>query len=155
LRWTEKCISGIIAWDDPTTSDIKSSASLLALALPKLSIPFILNPQSTLKQITVNRVDFGIWTTTMVDVHSEDLASVGGGGGGRRRRTHVLVLGANMNEDINVTVELDQLGIGIGNGVERVLELGAELEEKEEEEGVGRLVFLPVGSGAWIFSFEG
>jgi len=62
-----------------------------------------------------------------------------------------------MNEDINVTVELDQLGIGIGNGVERVLELGAELEEEEEEEeeGVGRLVFLPVGSGAWIFSFEG
>lgn len=79
----------------------------------------------------------------------------GGGGGGRRRRTRVLVLGANMNEGINVTVELDQLGIGIGNGVERVLELGAELEEKEEEEGVGRLVFLPVGSGAWIFSFEG
>jgi len=154
LRWTEKCISGIIAWDDPTTSDIKSSASLLALALPKLSIPFILNPQSTLKQITVNRVDFGMWTTTMVDVHSEDLASVGGGGR-RRRRTHVLVLGANMNEDINVTVELDQLGIGIGNSVERVLELGAELEEEEEEEGVGRLVFLPVGSGAWIFSFEG
>ncbi|KAG5651907.1 hypothetical protein H0H81_006958 [Sphagnurus paluster] len=52
---------GVISWNDPTTSDIKSSASLLALSLPKMT-PFILNPTTTFRQVVLHKVDVGMWT---------------------------------------------------------------------------------------------
>ncbi len=40
-------LAGVMSWDDPTSTDIKASASLLALSLPKMT-PFILNPRRVL-----------------------------------------------------------------------------------------------------------
>lgn len=52
----------MVPWNDPTTPDIKASASALALALPKMT-PFILNPTATFRQHTSNtRIDVGMWT---------------------------------------------------------------------------------------------
>jgi len=148
---------GIIAWDDPTPHDIKSSASLLALALPSMSVEFILNPSVEMRRVmVVDSVDFGVWMTV---VERER------GGGTSMRSTRVLVLGANMNES-EVMIELDRLGVGMGVGgqVEQVLDSGAKLvvdQDEGEGEGEGedkkktkmRLMFTPLGSGGWIFDF--
>lgn len=146
---------GIIAWDDPTTQSIKSSASLLALALPSMSAEFILNPRAKVRRVSVDRVDFGVWMRDECDK---------GDGVGKCTRVRVLVLGANMDEN-EVTIEFDRLGVGVGVGgsVEHVLDSGARLVVEDEDEGEGegegegkkkakaRLIFTSLGSGGWIF----
>jgi len=53
---------GVVSWEDPTPSDILTSASSLALALPNMT-PFILNPTATFRQHTSStRIDVGLWT---------------------------------------------------------------------------------------------
>lgn len=161
---------GIIAWDDPTPDDIKSSASLLALALPSMSAEFILNPSVEVRRVMVDGVDFGVWMTTAAVVERERERERGdneggdneGGdneGGGMSMRMRVLVLGANMNES-GVMIELERLGVRVGEGgggrVEQVLDSGATLVEDEGEDKKKtktRLMFTPLGSGGWIFDF--
>jgi hypothetical protein len=54
--------TGILSWQDPTTPDIKSSASLLALALPKMT-PALFNPATTFNGYTQYSLDIGVWTS--------------------------------------------------------------------------------------------
>ncbi|KAF9446852.1 hypothetical protein P691DRAFT_672690 [Macrolepiota fuliginosa MF-IS2] len=115
---------GSVSWDDPTSADIKSSGSTLALSLPKMS-PFILSSNATFKQITINRVDFGLWT-------------VG---------SQTLVLGTNMNNSPTV-ITLAQLGLpatGSSDAFTQVLDTGAVLDGARNH-----LSFQAVGTGAWI-----
>lgn len=117
---------GVVSWDDPTTDDIKASASTLALSMPKMT-PFILSPKASFRQITINRVDFGLWT-------------VG---------SKTLVLGANMN-NASTNITLSQLGLpatGSSSGISQVLNSGATLDAARNH-----LVFTATGSGAWIFN---
>ena len=51
---------GITPWDDPTSSDIKASASAFAQSLPTIK-SFIFDSNSTYSQLTYNRIDMGIW----------------------------------------------------------------------------------------------
>ncbi|KAJ7772091.1 hypothetical protein DFH07DRAFT_953374 [Mycena maculata] len=51
---------GVVSWDDPTTADIKTSASDLALALVTMK-SFILSPAATVRQVTLGSIDVGIW----------------------------------------------------------------------------------------------
>lgn len=99
--------------------------SKLALALPKMN-PFILSPRASFKQITVNRVDFGLWT---VDAQT-------------------LVLGTNMNNAPQV-ISLSQIGLpvtGSSSGITQVLDTGVTLDPAR-----GHLDFAAVGTGAWVF----
>ncbi|KXN90762.1 hypothetical protein AN958_03649 [Leucoagaricus sp. SymC.cos] len=117
---------GVVSWDDPTPDDIKASASTLALALPKMN-PFILSPNASFKQITINRVDFGLWT-------------VG---------SQTLVLGTNMN-NANTNITFAQLGLpssGSSSGISQVLDSGA-----ASDTATNHFVFAATGSGAWIFN---
>jgi hypothetical protein len=52
---------GVVAWNDPTTADIKASASALAKALPTMK-EYILNPAATFSRAKINRIDVGLWT---------------------------------------------------------------------------------------------
>jgi len=52
---------GVVPWIDPTTPDIKSSASKFAQSLPTVS-GFLFNPNATISQLMANRIDVGIWT---------------------------------------------------------------------------------------------
>lgn len=52
---------GVVAWSDPTTADIKASASLLAQALATMK-DYILSPAATFRHVTSNRIDVGLWT---------------------------------------------------------------------------------------------
>ncbi|KAG6833418.1 hypothetical protein H0H87_007403 [Tephrocybe sp. NHM501043] len=52
---------GVVSWDDPTTPDIKSSASLLAKALSRMTL-YITNPTASFRQVTIRRIDVGLWT---------------------------------------------------------------------------------------------
>ncbi|EIW74742.1 hypothetical protein CONPUDRAFT_93585 [Coniophora puteana RWD-64-598 SS2] len=52
---------GVVPWNDPTPSDIKSSASMLALALPILT-PFLFSGNATRSNYFVNGVDVATWT---------------------------------------------------------------------------------------------
>lgn len=112
---------GVVSWDDPTTADIKASASLLAKAMPKLT-PFILSPQATFRQVTMNRVDIGLWTV------------------GAR----TLALAANMNY-ATTNVDLASLGLHTTAAIEQVFESGM-----SSASGRNRLTFGAVGSGAFI-----
>ena len=49
---------GVVAWSDPTTADIKASASALALALSTMK-EFILSPSASFTHTAVGRVDVG------------------------------------------------------------------------------------------------
>jgi hypothetical protein len=57
---------GSVSWNDPTSSDIKASASLFASALPDLT-PFLLSSPLTQPRVdfthivTPDRLDFGVW----------------------------------------------------------------------------------------------
>ncbi|KAF8970629.1 hypothetical protein BDZ97DRAFT_54254 [Flammula alnicola] len=96
---------GVVSWDDPTTPDIKASASLLALSLPKMN-PFILNPSATFRQVTINRVDIGLW-------------KVG---------AETLVLATNMNY-FSVSISIRDLGLpSPGISVTQVLDSGAQID---------------------------
>lgn len=111
----------MISWDDPTTPDIKASASLLALSLAKMT-PFILNPAASFRQITINRVDVGLWT-------------VG---------AETLVLASNMNY---ATVNLSLAALSLSTGIisSQVLNSGAVVNP-----GKSGFTFESVGSGGFI-----
>ncbi|KAF9458112.1 hypothetical protein BDZ94DRAFT_1313563 [Collybia nuda] len=112
---------GVVSWDDPTPADIKASASLLALSLPQMT-PFILNPAAIFRQVTIRRVDLGLWT-------------VG---------TKTLVLASNMNY-ATVSVHLSELGLPKASIASQALDSGATtLPDK------AGFTFESVGSGAWI-----
>ena len=113
---------GVVSWDDPTTSDIKTSASLLALSLPKIT-PFIFYPFATFRQITTNRVDIALWI-------------VG---------AETLVLATNMNY-FSAEVSLRDLGLANAILVTQVLDSGAAIDPSTESD----LLFDSVGSGAFI-----
>lgn len=53
--------TGVVPWDDPTSPDIKSSASAFAQKLPTIKT-FIFNPNATYSQLTYDRIDIGLWT---------------------------------------------------------------------------------------------
>lgn len=115
-----------MSWDDPTSTDIKASASLLALSLPKMT-PFILNPAATFRQVTVNLVDVGLWT-------------VGG---------QTLVLAANTNYfDVSLTPKDLGLVLPVGSpliSATQVFDSGAHVDPARQH-----FVFGSVGSGAFI-----
>ncbi|KAF5376671.1 hypothetical protein D9615_007900 [Tricholomella constricta] len=111
---------GVVSWDDPTTPDIKASASLLALSLPKMT-PYILSPVASFRQLTINRVDVGLWTV------------------GRE----TLVLASNMNY-ATATVRLVDLGLH-SRAINQVLNSGAVI--KSDKTG---FTFESVGSGAFV-----
>ncbi|KAF8064328.1 hypothetical protein FPV67DRAFT_215032 [Lyophyllum atratum] len=111
---------GVVSWDDPTSPDIKSSASLLALSLPKMT-RFILSPAASFRQVTVNRVDIGLWT-----VGSE-----------------TLVLASNMNYAA-VTIRLTDISLK-SKGIEQVLDSGAVVNHDKTG-----FTFESVGSGAFV-----
>jgi hypothetical protein len=111
-----------MSWDDPTSTDIKASASLLALSMPKMT-PFILSPSATFRQVTINLVDVGLWT-------------VG---------AQTLVLASNMNY-FTVSLSLSELGLPSPQvAATQVLNSGAQLDPSRQH-----LVFGSVGSGGFI-----
>ncbi|GLB44489.1 hypothetical protein LshimejAT787_1701160 [Lyophyllum shimeji] len=111
---------GVVSWDDPTSADIKASASLLARSLPKI-IPFLTNPAASFRQETLNRVDVGLWT-------------VG---------PETLVLASNMNY-ATATVQLSGLGLK-SKGITQVLDSGAVVSPDQ-----AGFTFESVGSGAFV-----
>lgn len=112
---------GVVSWDDPTSTDIKASASTLALSLPKMT-PFILSPAATFRQVTIRRVDFGLWT-------------VG---------AETLVLASNMNS-ATASVTLSELGLLKAAIASQALNSGATALP-----GKDGFTFESVGSGAWV-----
>ncbi len=52
---------GVVSWDDPTSDDIKASASALALALATVK-DSILDPARTFTHRKLGDVDVGLWT---------------------------------------------------------------------------------------------
>jgi hypothetical protein len=118
-----------VSWTDPTTADIKSSASLLALALPSIT-PFLFSPNTTFTQYTSpGRIDVGLWTD-----------------GGK-----TLVLASNLNY-ANATLDLagvpDVPGEISGGGwhTSQVLDSGGVVLDGTTME------FQSVGSGGFILS---
>jgi len=124
---------GSISWNDPTTPDIKASASAFASALPELT-PFLLSsplshpPVNFTHVVTPNRLDFGVWSSA----------------DGR-----TLVIGANLN-NASATISVSEV-VSVANlsvaalGVPRmVLNGGSSIDFSYV--GFGNL-----GSGAWIF----
>lgn len=111
---------GVVSWDDPTTADIKASASLLARSLSKMT-PYITNPNASFRQITLRRIDVGLWS---VD-----------------RET--LILASNMN-DKNATILFQDLGLEPSKIVQ-LLDSGS--AASRDKSG---LSFESVGSGAFI-----
>nr|GAT56229.1 predicted protein [Mycena chlorophos] len=118
--------TGVVSWDDPTTADIKASASGLAKALGSTMNAFILSPQASIRQITLaNGVDIGLWT-----VGSE-----------------TLVLATNINYE-NESVSLAQLGLPRGHvDAKQVFASGASLSKDGDT-----ILFGSVGSGGFIIS---
>ncbi|KAF8154280.1 hypothetical protein B0H34DRAFT_784208 [Crassisporium funariophilum] len=113
---------GVISWDDPTSPDIKASASVLALSMPKM-IPFILNPAATFRQVTIDKVDIGLWTVS----------------------SQTLVLGTNMNY-ASVSVRMADLMIpGSHNSIVQVLNTGSQVDPAKSH-----FLFESVGSGGFI-----
>ncbi|CAK5282351.1 unnamed protein product [Mycena citricolor] len=54
---------GVVSWDDPTTPDVKSSASSLALALSASMKSFIMSASATITQRTFSTgLDVALWT---------------------------------------------------------------------------------------------
>ena len=105
---------GVVAWNDPTTPSIKSSASSLALSLSSSMKAFILSPSATFRHFTTSsRVDVGLWT-------------VGG---------KTLLLATNLNYDVE---RLGLEGVPEAKG-KRVRREGKEGEGRERGGGVGKL----------------
>lgn len=116
---------GVVPWDDPTTTDIKASASSLALALPKLT-PFIASPVATFHQILTNDlVDVGMWT-----VGPETL---------------VLATNTKYNETTIHLPDLESKLFGGRFSVTQVFDSGA----KVTSDGKG-ITFESVGSGGFV-----
>ncbi|KAG6890138.1 hypothetical protein C0995_011431 [Termitomyces sp. Mi166 len=113
-------VIGVVSWDDPTTPDIKASASLLAISLSKMA-PYIASPNASFRQITLGRVDVGLWSV--------------------ERET--LVLASNMNYE-NATLLFKDLSLEPSNIVQ-LLDSGS--ATSSDKSGI---VFESVGSGAFI-----
>ncbi|KAG6826892.1 hypothetical protein H0H92_013998 [Tricholoma furcatifolium] len=112
---------GVVSWDDPTTPDIKSSASLLAIALTKMTA-YITNPNASFRQVTTtNLIDVGLWTVGQ----------------------EILLLASNMNYDV-ATLNLGDLGV-VCNEIVQILDSGAGASSDNTS-----LSFESVGSGAFI-----
>lgn len=90
-----------MAWNDPTTPDIKASASALALALPTMQ-DFILSPSASFAHVSSSQVDVGVWTV------------------GARS----LVLATNLNY-ANATLPLASVPGVEGKSVQQVFDSGA------------------------------
>ncbi|KAF8900151.1 hypothetical protein CPB84DRAFT_1779443 [Gymnopilus junonius] len=113
---------GVVSWDDPSTSDIQSSASTLAGSLVKMT-PFILSPAATFRQITINLIDVGLWTV------------------GKQ----TLVLATNTNY-FATSVSLKELGLqSLQPFATQVLDTGAKLDSLR-----GKITLESVGSGGFI-----
>ena len=120
---------GVVAWDDPTTADIKSSASALAKALGETMKAFVLEPSATFSHVVLvvsggagATVDVGRWTV------------------GEK----TLVLATNLAY-AQATIALgDVLPPGAPGEVEQVFDSGVSISGAS-------LVFESVGSGAFIF----
>ncbi|KAJ7099547.1 hypothetical protein B0H15DRAFT_820678 [Mycena belliarum] len=114
---------GVVSWDDPTTADVKASASTLAHALADMK-SFILSPIASIRQVTSQSgIDVGLWT-------------VGG---------ETLVLATNMNYQ-DVSLPLGELHLSTRAGaVDQVFDSGA----RSSLDG-RTLHFGPVGSGGFI-----
>ncbi|KAJ7270039.1 hypothetical protein B0H12DRAFT_1094145 [Mycena haematopus] len=111
---------GVTSWDDPTTADIKASASSLALALKNMKA-FILSPTATIRQVTFpNGIDVGLWTVA----------------------GQTLVLATNINYE-NLSISLAQLHLS--GTVHQVFDSGASVSSDSRT-----LHFGSVGSGAFI-----
>jgi hypothetical protein len=50
-----------VPWIDPTTPEIKLSASNFAQSLPTIK-NFLFDPNATFSQLVSNRIDVGLWT---------------------------------------------------------------------------------------------
>lgn len=112
---------GVVSWDDPTSSDIKTYASTLALSLKQMT-PFILSPLANFSQVTVNSVDCGLWT-------------VG---------SKTLVLAANMNY-ASQTVPLAALGLPSTANITQVMNTGSSITSANDG-----FTFTSVGSGGFV-----
>ncbi|TFK36117.1 hypothetical protein BDQ12DRAFT_610474 [Crucibulum laeve] len=113
---------GVVSWDDPTSAEIKASASALALALPNMT-SFILSPRATFKQVTTNGIDAGMWT-------------IG---------SQTLVLASNTNY-ASVVLRLQDLGFPATVGsITQVFNSGTEVDSARFH-----LIFESVGSGGFI-----
>ncbi|KAJ3487921.1 hypothetical protein NLI96_g3193 [Meripilus lineatus] len=111
---------GIVPWNDPTTPDIKASASALAKAMSTTLKGFILDPNATFQLITQNRVHVGVWTVS--------------------GRTLVLATNLNYNE---TRFSLESVH-GSGSRISQVFDSGAKIQGKDvilESVGSGGFVF--------------
>ena len=95
---------GVVAWSDPTTADIKASASLLARALATMK-DYILSPAASFRHVANNRVDIGLWT-------------VG---------PKTLLLATNLNY-ANVTLSLGDIKESQGRRIVQVFDSGAKAQ---------------------------
>jgi hypothetical protein len=118
---------GILSWDDPTTPEIKTFASRLALSMLKMT-RFILNPSATFRQFIIQGVDVGLWEINP---------------------TEVLVLATNTNySPVSIPITffgLTSSGISGVDSVEQVLDTGAKIDSDQ-----ANILFGSVGSGAFI-----
>jgi hypothetical protein len=122
--------AGAVSWNDPTTPEIKLSASILASSIPALT-PFIASPHAKFSHTTVRApgssslgVDIGMWTVN----------------------SQTLVLAANMDY-APATVSLSKLGLGAGVKVVREVLGGAGATGAM---GAMKVSFGSVASGAWV-----
>ncbi|KAI0077012.1 hypothetical protein K474DRAFT_1175661 [Panus rudis PR-1116 ss-1] len=113
---------GVVPWNDPTTADIKNSATTLAKAMPTMK-EFILNPASAVGHAVVNRVDVAWWTVS--------------------GRTLILATNLNYNQ---TAVPLTSLhGVKIGGQSRQVFDSGAKIQGKA-------ILLESVGTGGWVIS---
>lgn len=129
VPFTLSTITGVISWDDPTTPDIKASASSLALALLDVAPSFILNPAASFRQITIDGVDVGLW-----QVDSE-----------------ILLFASNTNYQ-SVSIGLADLGLSSGArkqfGLSQIFNSGSLIDPDQSH-----ILFESVGSGGFMVKF--
>jgi hypothetical protein len=124
---------GSVSWDDPTTPDIKASASAFASALPELT-PLLLSsplsdpPVNFTHVVTHDRLDFGVW------------ASADG---------RTLLIGANLNNataavSVSEVVSVANLSVAALGVPRMVMNGGSSID-------FSYVGFDNLGSGAWIF----
>jgi hypothetical protein len=122
-----------VSWNDPTSSDIKASASLFASALPDLT-PFLLSSPLTQPRVdfthvvTPDRLDFGVWADA----------------DGR-----TLVIGTNLNNattsiSVSEVVSAADLSVVALGHPRVVFDGGSSIDDLQ-------IRFNGLGSGAWIF----
>ncbi|KAJ3558919.1 hypothetical protein NM688_g643 [Phlebia brevispora] len=112
---------GSLAWDDPTTDDIQSSASALAISFAAMK-EFVLNPVASFRHVVQDRVDVGLWT-------------VG---------AQTLVLATNLNYE-ETTLSLAKAGVHAVGMARQVFDSGATLNVH-----TGTIALSSVGTGGFI-----